>query len=119
MIGYWKKVVLENYANFRGRADRPEFWYFVLVNLLVYVVLFFIASIADSGIFYGLVVIYALAMIIPGLAVAVRRLHDTGKSAWYLLVELIPLIGGLVLLVLLAFDGDHGPNQYGPSPKYS
>jgi uncharacterized membrane protein YhaH (DUF805 family) len=64
-------------------------------------------------------VIYALAVLIPGLAVAVRRLHDTDRTGWWILIGLIPIVGFIVLIVFLATDGTPGPNRYGPSPKYS
>lgn len=121
MIKWYKKVVFENYANFNGRARRSEYWYFVLANLIILV----LATILDSalglnfsplpyGYLYALV---AVVSFIPGLAVAVRRLHDIGKSGWFYLVVLIPLVGAIWLLVLFCTEGDSGENQYGPDPK--
>ncbi len=117
-IGYWKKVVLENYANFSGRARRAEFWWTLLINWAIMVVLAIIglAVLGDAGV--ALYLLYALATFIPSLAVGIRRLHDTGKSGWYLLISLIPFVGSIILLVFFASDGERGPNQYGPSPKY-
>lgn len=80
LIGYWKKCVLENYANFSGRARRAEFWSFALTNAIVYVLLAILMRV--SGIFLILYVAFALAMLVPSIAVAIRRLHDTGKSGW-------------------------------------
>lgn len=117
LIDNWKKVVLENYANFSGRARRAEFWWFWLANVVVYVVLAIIAG-AVSEIFWLLYVVFALAMIVPSIAVAIRRLHDTNKTGWLLLVGLVPLIGPIVLLVFYLLDSDRGTNTYGPSPKY-
>lgn len=118
---WYLKVVRDNYANFEGRARRQEYWMFVLFNLLfiiaIAVVSGILAGIFESGIFMGLYIIYVLGVFIPSLAVAVRRLHDTNKSGWYYLVSLIPLIGGIWLIVLLATEGDVGPNNYGPDPK--
>ena len=115
IIENWKLVVLERYAKFDGRAGRAEFWWFVLANFVVYVALLILAQI--SGIFMVLYFLYALALIVPNIAVAIRRLHDTDKSGWLLLLVLVPLIGGIILLVLCAMEGTKGPNQYGPAPE--
>lgn len=113
--------VLKQYAVFSGRARRKEYWYFVLFNVIAGFILGFIDGItgmfnAEAGI--GLLgIIYSLAVIIPSIAVAVRRLHDTGRSGWWLLIGFIPLIGALVLLVFFIFDSQSGENQYGKNPK--
>ncbi|WCO00919.1 DUF805 domain-containing protein [Psychroserpens ponticola] len=118
---WYLKVVRDNYANFTGRARRQEYWMFVLFNFIfiiaVAMISGFLSSFLEAPIFMGLYIIYILGVIIPSLAVAVRRLHDTGKSGWYYLVSLIPFIGGIWLLILLATEGDVGPNAYGPDPK--
>ena len=118
---WYLKVVRDNYANFEGRARRKEYWMFVLFNIIFAIaamVLDNIAGLAFEGIGYGPIYgIYGLAVFIPGLAVAIRRLHDIGKSGWMILIALIPFIGGIWLLVLLATDGNKGANQYGPDPK--
>lgn len=116
----WYLKVLQNYAVFTGRARRKEYWMFLLVNVVVSIFL----SLIDSAMFrtpvegvgplYG---IYVLAVLIPSIAVTIRRLHDIGKSGWYLLIGFIPLIGGIWLLVLTCLDGQPGNNQYGPNPK--
>ena len=121
MFNWYKKVVFENYANFNGRARRSEYWYFALMNFIVLIV----AAILDSTLGlnfsplpYGyLYLVVALATFIPGLAVAVRRLHDVGKSGWFYFIALIPLIGAIWLLVLFFTEGNQGENQYGPDPK--
>ena len=110
----WRKVVLENYAKFDGRAARPEFWWFVLANIIVYVVIGILASI--SSIFYVLLAVYYLGTLIPYLAVGARRLRDSDKSGWLLLIGLIPF-GGIVLLVFFCLAGTPGPNRYGPVPE--
>jgi uncharacterized membrane protein YhaH (DUF805 family) len=115
LIDSWKLVVLERYAKFDGRAGRAEFWWFVLANLLVYVALAILMQI--SGIFVILYFIYGLGMIVPSIAVAIRRLHDTDKSGWMLLLGLIPLVGFILLLVFYATEGTSGPNQYGAGPE--
>ncbi|MDR6562513.1 MULTISPECIES: DUF805 domain-containing protein [unclassified Arcicella] len=113
--------VLQNYATFRGRARRSEYWYYFLFNMLFA----FVAVIVDNvlgtaspllgyGPIYGL---YALATLIPGLAVLSRRLHDIGKSGWYFLIVLIPFAGVIWLLVLLVTEGEPFDNQYGTNPK--
>ena len=124
MIDWWKKVFLKNYANFSGRARRAEYWYFVLVNILL-ILPFYILGIAgaanENGALsilgfsvYGLV---AVASFVPGLSVAVRRLHDLNKSGWYYFFALIPFIGGIILLVWFCTDGDRFTNSYGDDPK--
>lgn len=117
----WYLKVLKQYADFIGRARRKEYWMFVLFNMIFSVIAMIldnILGIAMEGIGYGpLYGIYLLAIILPSLAVAVRRLHDIGKSGWMILISLIPLIGGIWLLVLLVTDSNPGDNQYGPNPK--
>ncbi|TDI63856.1 MAG: DUF805 domain-containing protein [Bacteroidetes bacterium] len=117
----WYLKVLKQYADFNDRARRKEYWMFVLFNLIFSVIAMILDNvfgIAMEGIGYGpLYGIYLLAIILPSLAVAVRRLHDIGKSGWMILITLIPLIGGIWLLVLLATDSNPGDNQYGPNPK--
>jgi uncharacterized membrane protein YhaH (DUF805 family) len=116
LIGYWKRVVLERYAEFTGRSRRAEFWWYFLANFIISVVLNILIGI--SSIFWVLYVIYGLAVLIPGLAVAVRRLHDTDRSGWWILIGLVPIVGIIVLIVFWATDGTPGPNQYGASEKY-
>jgi len=120
MIEWYKKVVLENYANFDGRARRSEYWYFTLGNIILAV----IATILDNvlgiafgnigyGPIYGLVL---LATLIPSIAVAIRRLHDVDKSGWFILLAFVPL-ANIWLLILLCTAGTEGRNQYGEDPK--
>jgi len=108
------KSALTQYASFAGRARRSEYWWFTLFSLIVYVV----ATILDSAVRGAVVflVIAVLALILPGLAVTVRRLHDTGRSGGWYFIGLIPIVGGLVLLVFTLQESD-GPNQYGPTPN--
>lgn len=116
LIDYWKLVVLERYAKFDGRARRAEYWWFVLANFIVAVVLAILSGISD--LFLLLYFAYAIAMFIPTIAVAIRRLHDTDRSGWWLLITFVPLVGGIILIVLLALDSTRGTNQYGISEKY-
>jgi uncharacterized membrane protein YhaH (DUF805 family) len=120
----WYLKVLKQYADFEGRARRMEYWMFALINviiaLLLYSILFvgiftestFLSSI--GGILY---LVYILAVFLPGLGVSVRRLHDTNKSGWMILIALIPIIGAIWLIILYATEGDKGDNPYGPDPK--
>ena len=115
MVTAFKLVVFERYALVEGRAGRAEFWWFFLANFLISLVLQGLGR--GASILAIVSLIYSLALLIPGLAVAVRRLHDTDKSGWWILISLVPLVGIIVLIVFLATDGDPGANQYGnPDP---
>ncbi|EFE76041.1 DUF805 domain-containing protein [Streptomyces filamentosus] len=110
----WYLAVLKNYAGFSGRARRKEYWMFTLINFVISLVLTIIGSaIGVEFISY----IYSVAVIIPALAVAVRRLHDTGRSGWWLLIALVPLVGAIVLIVFLASEGKPETNEHGVNPK--
>jgi Predicted membrane protein len=109
----WYLGVLKKYAVFSGRARRKEHWYFLLFNFIVQLLLMVI----DYSIGTFLVAIYCLAVAIPCIAVTVRRLHDTGRSGWWLLISLVPVIGGIALLIFSLQDSKPGENQYGPNPK--
>lgn len=113
----WYFKVFRNYTQFGGRARRKEYWMFTLFNFFVSIVLGIIQAILDWN--EALTLIYSLVILLPGLAVFVRRLHDTGRSAWWILLGLIPLIGGIILLVFTCMDSEPGMNQYGPNPKES
>lgn len=117
----WYLKVLKQYADFNGRARRKEYWMFVLFNVIFTIaaaILDNVLGIAIEGIGYGpIYFIYALGILIPSLAVAVRRLHDIGKSGWMIFIVLIPIIGSIWLLVLLVKDSQPGENEYGPNPK--
>lgn len=117
LINYWKKVVLENYANFEGRARRAEFWWYVLAGVCISIVLNILVAIASFFVILSL--IYGLGVLIPGIAVGIRRLHDTDKSGWWLLIGLIPLVGAIVLIVFFATEGTRESNQWGASPKFA
>lgn len=117
----WYLAVLKKYADFNGRARRKEYWFFTLFNVLfaiIAVILDHLTGLAIEGFGYGpIYLFYALALFVPGLAVAVRRLHDTGKSGWMILIGLIPLVGGIWLLILMVTEGQPQENEYGPAPK--
>lgn len=117
-----ESALKQKYATFTGRARRSEYWFFVLFQVIVCVV----AAILDSvlgltigDLSYGvLYCLSALALLLPSLAVVIRRLHDIGRSGWWILIALVPFIGGLVLLVFACLDSQPQANKYGPSPKY-
>ena len=116
----WYLEVLKKYAVFSGRARRKEYWFFALFNVLISFVLGFIEvgmGLVDKSGRGPLSGLYTLAILIPGIAVSVRRLHDTGRSGWWLLIALIPCVGAIILLVFMVQDSEPGPNQYGPNPK--
>src|SRR5262245_64140574 len=107
-IEAWKK-----YAVFNGRTGRQEYWYFVLFNILAYILLSIIAGIIGK-IGASLLSLYAVAVFLPGLAATVRRLHDTNRSGWWTLIGFVPFVGAIVLLVFLAQESHAIENQYGP-----
>jgi uncharacterized membrane protein YhaH (DUF805 family) len=117
----WYLMVLKKYAQFSGRSRRKELWMFALFNMLIFLVLDILGIVlrenALGKIILGLLAIYALATLIPGLAVCIRRLHDTDKSGWWILICLVPIVGPVVLLVFYVLDSQPGANQYGPNPK--
>jgi len=125
---YFVKILKERYAQFDGRATRSEYWYFILY----YFILSFIMALLDTffvnpfllhatpeeaskGGILGLLL--AVGLLVPSIAVAVRRLHDIGKSGWWLLLGLVPVVGVLVLIYLYAQDSQKGENAYGRNPK--
>lgn len=112
--------VLKKFAQFDGRSRRAEYWYFVLFNLIISFGLTFIGNMvfgSGSTAASALSGIYSLGVLIPAIAVGIRRLHDTGRSGWWLLIALIPLIGAIVLLVFMVQDSESGTNAYGGNPK--
>jgi uncharacterized membrane protein YhaH (DUF805 family) len=113
----WYVEVLRKYAVFEGRAHRTEFWMFVLVNFAISIALNIVDyAIGTDGEYIGLLSgVYAIAVLIPSLAVGARRLHDTGRTAWWLLLELT-IVGIIVLIVFWAMEGEKGPNEHGPNP---
>ncbi len=117
----WYVKVLKQYANFNGRARRTEYWVFFVFNIALSgtaMLLDKVFEIVIAEIGYGpLFLLYALSMLIPAIAVGVRRLHDVGKSGWMLLIALIPIIGTIWVLVLLLLDSNPGVNEYGENPK--
>ena len=114
------RTCFSNYVGFSGRARRSEFWYFVLFTFLVGVVTTVVDRVlgTDFATGGGLVnMLGSLVLILPSLAVAVRRMHDTGRSGWWLLIGFIPIVGWILLIVWYCTDTEPGDNQYGPNPK--
>lgn len=123
MLDWWKKVHIHNFANFNGRARRAEYWYAYLLNMIFFIpiyILFFIGLSIESTplmVVTGLLlVLFLLFTVIPGIAVSVRRLHDTNKSGWFLLLSIVP-VASLVIFVFTVLEGDKSENNYGSDPK--
>ncbi len=118
---HWYIQALKRFADFKGRSRRKEYWMFALFNVIFSILTTLIDNAfgTDSFVYYLGVfsLLYGLFVFIPFLAVSVRRLHDTGKTGWMLLIAIIPIIGALWLLVLFATEGTRGTNMYGPDPK--
>jgi len=110
---FFLDVLKNHYVDFSGRVRRKTYWMFVLFSVAISIVLSVIDSVTGIGLL-GLV--YSLGVLLPSLGLAVRRLHDTGKTGWWMLISLVPLIGFIVLIVFLASDS-HDDNAYGPNPK--
>lgn len=111
----WYVAVLKNYVEFSGRARRKEYWMFFLISSLISLALNMLGSLFNAGSVLGL--LYSLAVFLPGVAVAIRRLHDTSRSGWMSLLALIPIVGWIILLVFVCQDSTPGTNAYGPNPK--
>lgn len=117
----WYLKVLNQYADFEGRARRTEYWMFALINMIFAITAMLLDNLLEltlGGLPYGILYfLYVLAVLIPGLAVLVRRLHDTNQSGYMVFISLIPIVGSIWLLVLLFKESDPNTNQYGPNPK--
>jgi uncharacterized membrane protein YhaH (DUF805 family) len=119
---WFVRAITQDYATFEGRARRKEYWLFVLFYCLTFAVLLIVDGITGLldkavgviGLFSGL---FVVATLVPLLAVTVRRLHDTNRSGWWILVKVIPVIGAIVLLVFTVQDSQPGANRFGPNPK--
>ena len=122
---WYLRVMRDNYANFKGRARRREYWMFVLVQTIIMIGLMILDSVLGldfelQGISLGYGYLYLIGFIvhfIPSLAVLVRRLHDVGKSGWFYFISLIPFIGAIWLLILFCTEGQKQDNKWGPDPK--
>lgn len=126
-MNWYLKVIKNNYANFSGRARRKEYWMFTLVNTIIITVLYAIlmssidmytGEVSSLGSIAGIIIgIYSLAIIVPSLAVTIRRFHDQDKSGWMFLLAFIPAVGGLIVFVFMCLEGTKGDNRFGPDPK--
>jgi uncharacterized membrane protein YhaH (DUF805 family) len=112
----WYLAVLKNYVGFSGRARRTEYWMFALFNFIIFVVLAILAAVTKSYFFWILYGIYGLGVLIPSLAVTWRRMQDTGRNGLWILLGLIPFVGGIILLIFMILPGTPGPNEFGPEP---
>ncbi|HEU4948405.1 MAG TPA: DUF805 domain-containing protein [Kribbella sp.] len=117
----WYTDVIKKYVEFSGRARRKEFWMFVLINAVISIALGLVDRAigtysSGGGLLQG---IYGLAVLLPSIAVAIRRLHDTNRSGWWILIGLIPVVGWIIVIVWYATEGNAGDNRYGPDPKAS
>ncbi len=117
----WYIDVLKKYAVFDGRARRKEYWMFVLFNVIISIILGILDRIIGTDFGNGssgwLSTIYSLAVLLPSIGVAIRRMHDTNRSGWWILINLIPCVGFIWFIVLAAQEGTVGDNQHGPDPK--
>ena len=121
----WMLMPLRRYADFSGRSRRKEYWMFALFNLLLIFGLALVAALLGGGLdpqalgapIIALFVLYFLAIIVPSIAVQVRRFHDQEKSGWFVLLNFIPYIGGFIVLVFMCLEGTQGENRYGADPK--
>lgn len=125
----WMLMPLRRYADFNGRSRRKEYWMFILLQVIVIipaVIIIMLVGAMDDGsggmssiamIFMLLAGLFFLALLIPSLAVQVRRFHDQDKSGWFVLLNFIPYIGGLIVFVFMCLEGTKGDNQYGSDPK--
>jgi len=117
-IDWYLGIAIKKFAEFKGRARRKEFWYFFLANVAINIAFYILALIPVIGRLFGIIAaLYSLAVMIPSLALGVRRLHDTNRSGWWCLLALLPIIGWIILIVWAATEGTRGKNKYGPDPK--
>lgn len=118
---HWYLEALKKYAVFSGRSRRKEYWYFFLVNLIITFILLIIDMVTGTYSFQSglgfLGSIYSVLVLIPNISVSVRRLHDTARSGWWVLVGLIPIIGAIILFVFMVQDSTPGDNRFGSNPK--
>lgn len=118
----WYLEVLKKYAVFDGRARKKEYWMFFLFHVIIMIALVVLGAVAGSiseafgYVFIGLLGIYVLGVLLPVIGVTIRRLHDSNRSGWWILIQLVPYVGPIAMVVLLVFDGTPGDNKYGPNP---
>jgi uncharacterized membrane protein YhaH (DUF805 family) len=117
----WFVMGMKNFLQFGGRSRRSEYWYFALFYILILFVLAFIdvsfGWVRNGSGIGPLSGLFALIVFLPNLALSIRRLHDTGRSGWWILIGFVPIVGVIALIVLYATEGEAGTNAYGPNPK--
>ena len=118
----WMMMPLKRYTDFAGRSRRKEYWFFLLGVFIVAILLSIIEGILGlsgmvGGVYGPLTTLFLLGIIIPSIAVQIRRFHDQDKSGWFVLLSFIPFLGGLIVLVFMFLEGTKGPNRFGPDPK--
>ncbi|MDE8650875.1 DUF805 domain-containing protein [Novosphingobium album (ex Liu et al. 2023)] len=118
----WMLLPLKRYADFNGRSRRKEYWFFLLGAFIAAILLGIVEGILGlNGMVFGvygpLTLLLIVAIIVPSIAVQVRRFHDQDKSGWFVLLSFIPFVGGLIVLVFMCLEGTRGPNRFGPDPK--
>ncbi|AXE29427.1 DUF805 domain-containing protein [Chromobacterium phragmitis] len=113
----WYLTALKKYCDFSGRARRREYWLFQLFQMIALIVLAVLDQVVLRQAVPILTVVYALGTILPAWGVLVRRLHDIGRSGWWMLISCVPLVGGIILFVFTVMDSQQGDNQFGASPK--
>lgn len=118
MIRAIESVLLRNFATFSGRACRAEYWWWYLFMAVGFPVLLLLSAVLLGGIGILIMAAFYLVVIIPSLAVFVRRLHDTDRSGWWWLIAFVPIVGALVLLLFTVTAGTNGPNRFGPKPEF-
>lgn len=111
----WYLKVVQNYKGFDGRARRKEYWMFTLINGIIYLLLALLMNVADA--LSIIFLLYYLGVLIPSIAVTIRRLHDIGKSGWWILISFIPIVGGIILFIFTLLDSQMESNQFGANPK--
>lgn len=120
-IGLFKKAIFIDYSNLVGRSTRREYWWFLVLNLIIYFLLNIAATVVGDflriQIYNALILVYLIFTFIPGIAVSVRRLHDIGRSGWWLLLAIIPGFGWVILFLFFCIDSEIGVNKYGINPK--
>ena len=118
-MNWYLQVMKSNYANFSGRARRKEYWMYTLFNILIVMALLLVMVVLDAAILSSVLILYYIGIIIPSIAVGVRRLHDVDKSGWWTLINFVPIIGGIWFLILMVTEGKSLENIYGKNPKVS
>lgn len=126
-FNWYFTFIKNNYANFKGRLRRKDYWSFALLTFCIYLAIYAVVyiltyifggeAVTAASIYSVITGIIGLILLVPSLAISIRRLHDINKSGWFLLLALIPIVGGIILLIFACIEGTRGPNEYGEDPK--